>query len=196
MYHKKSSPRWILPILLAILVLMLGVGSGTAQLDSSQSGLNYLPVVANGSGAFESPTLYSFTVAPESGSTFSDFKVNFPFKFKHLGLRNNPCTLRYDRIKGSGEIRLQGNGHVDDSGQIHLRIQVHIKGEGADWFGLKYHVMNNTSASLQTGLPLTVKSNFRMISQGSTDNFVVNFSFMIAPNLNVTFNLAGPICRG
>jgi hypothetical protein len=45
-------------------------------------------------------------------------------------------------------------------------------------------------------VPFTYQTSFKMISQGSAENFVVNAVFHVSPNGDITFNDAGSFCRG
>ena len=45
-------------------------------------------------------------------------------------------------------------------------------------------------------VPFTFQIDFKMISQGSAENFVLNSVFHVSPNGDITYNDAGSFCRG
>ena len=181
------------PVLLSILVLVFGTSSGTAYVAPAATTTIYLPTIMT--DIWTNST--TFIIMPEEGSTPTDIRIRFPFEFSDIrGMTNNPCTPGYDNIQGSGEIRMRVQIHVDDEGQVHLQGHMNLFGVGYDRNGVMYHMMDSFNSNLKTGLPFSFIDNFKMISQGNTDNFIVNFHLHIAPDLTATYNVAGPLCRG
>ncbi|HLF91155.1 MAG TPA: hypothetical protein VI451_19580 [Anaerolineales bacterium] len=192
--HFKNFARQALSIMFALWIVVVGIRPEAAFTASPQSTTVYIPVVYT--NAFT--PLTTFELAPDPGSLINNsFRITFPFEFSDIhGLSNNPCTPGFDNIIGGGEMRIHIRWNMDGEGNLHVNAHMNVKGEGYDKDGIKYLILDSFNSNFKTGFPLSFIDNFKMISQGSTDNLIVNFSLHISPDFSAHWNLAGPLCRG
>ena len=192
--HFKNFARQALSILFALWIVVVGIRPEAAFTAPPQSTTVYIPVVYTHTFT----PLTTFNLAPDPDSLVNNsFRITFPFEFSDIhGMSNNPCTPDLDHIVGSGEIDMRVHWLVDGSGKFHVNAHMNVKGEGYDKDGIKYLMLDSFNSNFKTGFPLSFIDNFKMINQGSTDNFIVNFTLHISPDFSVQWNLAGPLCRG
>ena len=199
MWHKKNLNFRNLVLqaavfLFVVSIIVVGIHPAVAYTPPSQPTSIFIPIVYN----HTINALTTFTLVPDAGTLTNDsFRITFPFEFSDIiGLSNNPCTPGHDQIVGSGEMDIRIHWNFDEAGHIHVNSHMNVKGEGYDKDGVRYKILDSFNSNYKTGLPFSFIDNYKMISHGNTDNFIINFSLHIDPNWNVNMNLAGPVCRG
>lgn len=108
----------------------------------------------------------------------------------------NRCDPGFEFIPLEGTLhfilKIWDNGHV----KIHGNAQ--LSGTNLLPPGEKYVANDqfNFQGHFADGGPLTINNNLKLISQGNTDNKVLNLVLHVSPNGDLTFNFADGACRG
>ncbi len=108
----------------------------------------------------------------------------------------NVCDPGFEFIPLEGTLhfvlKIWDNGHV----KIHGNAQLTGANLRPPYEKYVANDQFNFQGKFGDGGPLTINNNLKLISQGDTNNKVLNLVFHVSPNGEFTFNFADGACRG
>ena len=136
-------------------------------------------------------TLIAGPVAAQAEPNRSTFTGSFAFSTEH------PCDSGV-LVTLEGEIVITGQTVETPRGETITYYHERASGTGIDSEGNKYVINSLTLFQVEGSQdpPSTLATTFNIISQGSTDNFMVTAVEHINPNGEIFVQETNPICRG
>jgi hypothetical protein len=129
-------------------------------------------------------------------------RIEYPRTTFGPGLTENPCVPG-EFVEISGWTEGFYNIVETPSGPIikgeFVQHAAGVDAEGNKWIYQGANSIVEDSFEDPDGdgrMPFTYQTSFKMISQGSGENFVVNYLVHVSPNGDITIEEAGSTCRG